>query len=136
MEFLKHLCTRINDIYQLYKNNVYNMIIFPYRYIMYEYFCDDHNIVKYNRTKSILTYRYNENTYNILINHSHIPNNVLCVTNHNDEDITSEFNKILGPGYDFHNIEYTPKFFKAYFIKVVYIDDTFKTIFENDVIVI
>ena len=122
--------------YYAYKDYVYNIFSFPYYYLKYEYFKDDYNVKRYDRNTFLLTYRYNENTYKMLIKHSKLPNNILYVNNHNDEDITESFYEIMGPAYDFHNIKYTPRYFNAKFITIKFMDDKFSIFFEDEVITI
>lgn len=131
MEYLFFTYNYLKNFFSNY--NIYEFCMFPYRFISYEYFRND-NIDFIDKKNMILTYKYNQNEYKILIKHHTGPNNILYVTNHIDEDITEEFEKILGPGNDFHNIDYDPSFFNAEFIKIHYINGKCKFIFTDEII--
>lgn len=120
----------INDLL----NYIYYSFAIPYSYVKYEYFRNDHKLVKYDRGNFVLTYKYNDNIYKIMIKHSNLPNDILYVTNHDDEDITEQFYEILGPGYDFHNVEYTPSYFNTDSITIQYMNDESKTILNGEII--
>ena len=134
LDILWFIYDSTRDYYNYYRHDIYNYTMFPFRYIKYEYFKNDHSIIKYDRKRFLLTYKYNENIYKILIKHSNLPNTILCVLNHLDEDITEEFTQMLGPGFDFHGQDITPDFFNTNFIKIVYIDDKNKLFFTDDII--
>jgi hypothetical protein len=79
----------------------------------------------------ITYYFYGGKMYKIFIVPTRGPSKISRILDENDNDRTEEIQKFMGPGYDFHNIPYTPSFFDCK--KLVFIDnDENKTIFEQD----
>ena len=54
--------------------------------------------------------------------------------NRSSEDITEEIQKYLGPNYDWHNIEYTPSFFKHKTLTFHYSNGEVKEFSENEIL--
>jgi len=115
-------------------NSYWNMLLVPYRYITYEYFRNDSNVEKHDKKHIVLTYHLNEVEYKILIKNNSGPSNILFVTDDFGDDITDEFNKIYGPGHDFHGAEIKPSYFDAEYIDISFLDGIEKRFYFDDII--
>lgn len=86
-------------------------LIFKANWISFLQYINKSIIKKKGKNLYELTYVINGKMYKIIINRKRGPSNVLLITDNNDNDMTREIGRYLGPGESFHRYEITPDYF-------------------------
>ena len=90
------------------------------------------SIEKLDNGRYLLIYNINENIYRILLPKITKASNILYVYDELNNDITDIYESYLGPNFNFHGCNYTPKLLGYKSITVVYDNNEIYNFKEND----
>lgn len=115
-------------------------IIYEYitHFITKVWFKTQYNPHPTKKNKYFITYEFEGKSYNMLISKKKGPPKIIAIYGNLEYEepvnVYNDIKKFLGPNFDFHNIEYTPKCLGYYTLTFHFSDDTEKTFIDNDTI--